>query len=52
MTTSRVVYDDDQRLIRALALDHVAFISDLGQLLPTIAAMPPGATPEKTLDRM
>ncbi|MCF8532737.1 MAG: TIGR00730 family Rossman fold protein [Reyranella sp.] len=33
-------------------LDHVAFISDLGQLLPTIAAMPPGATPEKTLDRM
>ena len=33
-------------------LDHVAFISDLEQLLPTIAAMPAGAAPEKTLDRM
>jgi uncharacterized protein (TIGR00730 family) len=33
-------------------LDHVAFISDLDDLLPTIAAMPRAAGPEKTLDRV
>jgi uncharacterized protein (TIGR00730 family) len=33
-------------------LDHVAFVSDLDDLLPTIAAMPRTAGPEKTLDRV
>jgi uncharacterized protein (TIGR00730 family) len=33
-------------------LDHVAFINDLDDLLPTIAAMPRAAGPEKTLDRV
>ena len=33
-------------------LDHVAFISDLDDLLPTIAAMPRAVGPEKTLDRV
>lgn len=33
-------------------LDHVAFISDLDDLLPTIAAMPRVSGPEKTLDRV
>lgn len=33
-------------------LDHVAFISDLDDLLPTIAAMPRALGPEKTLDRV
>ena len=33
-------------------LDHVAFISDLDDLLPTIAAMPRAAGPEETLDRV
>ncbi len=33
-------------------LDHVAFIEDLGQLLPTLAAMPRGETVEKELDRL
>lgn len=33
-------------------LDHVAFISDLDELLPTIAAMPRALGPEKTLDRV
>lgn len=33
-------------------LDHVAFISDLDELLPTIAAMPRAQGPEKTLDRV
>ena len=33
-------------------LDHVAFISDLDSLLPTIAAMPRTTGPEKTLDRV
>ena len=33
-------------------LDHVAFISDLDDLLPTIAAMPRATGPEKTLDRV
>lgn len=33
-------------------LDHVAFISDLDDLLPTIATMPRAAGPEKTLDRV
>jgi uncharacterized protein (TIGR00730 family) len=33
-------------------LDHVAFIDELGQLLPTLAAMPRGETAEKELDRL
>ena len=33
-------------------LDHVAFINDLDDLLPTIAAMPRAAGPEETLDRV
>jgi uncharacterized protein (TIGR00730 family) len=33
-------------------LDVVAFIDDLGQLLPTLAAMPRGETPQKQLDRL
>lgn len=33
-------------------LDHVAFISDLEDLLPTIAAMPRALGSEKTLDRV
>ncbi|TMJ27699.1 MAG: TIGR00730 family Rossman fold protein [Alphaproteobacteria bacterium] len=33
-------------------LDHVAFVSDLEQLLPTIAAMPRGQISEKPLDRL
>lgn len=33
-------------------LDHVAFVSDLDDLLPTIAAMPSAPGPEKTLDRV
>ncbi|MBX9947017.1 MAG: TIGR00730 family Rossman fold protein [Reyranella sp.] len=33
-------------------LDHVAFVSDLADLLPTIAAMPQAAGPEKMLDRV
>ena len=33
-------------------LDHVAFVNDLDDLLPTIAAMPRAAGPEKTLDRV
>jgi hypothetical protein len=30
----------------------VAFIEDLGRLLPTLAAMPRGQTAEKELDRL
>jgi len=33
-------------------LDHVAFISDLKDLLPTLAAMPRDSTVEKQLDRI
>lgn len=33
-------------------LDHVAFVSDLEDLLPAIAAMPKATGPEKTLDRV
>ncbi|MGE5151641.1 MAG: TIGR00730 family Rossman fold protein [Rhodospirillaceae bacterium] len=33
-------------------LDHVAFIEDLDQLLPTLRAMPRGETAEKELDRL
>jgi len=33
-------------------LDHVAFIEDIGQLLPTLAEMPRGETAEKELDRL
>ncbi|MBI3197226.1 MAG: TIGR00730 family Rossman fold protein [Rhodospirillales bacterium] len=33
-------------------LDHVAFVSDLDDLLPTIAAMPRASGPEKKLDRV
>ncbi len=33
-------------------LDHVAFVSDLEQVLPAIAAMPRGQIPEKPLDRL
>jgi uncharacterized protein (TIGR00730 family) len=33
-------------------LDVVAFIEDLGQLLPTLAAMPRAETAEKELDRL
>ena len=33
-------------------LDHVAFISDLKDLLPTLAAMPRNGTVEKQLDRI
>ena len=33
-------------------LDHVAFVSDLDDLLPAIAAMPRAPGPEKTLDRV
>ena len=33
-------------------LDLVAFVEDLDQLLPTLAAMPPGRTAEKELDRL
>ncbi|TMJ27690.1 MAG: TIGR00730 family Rossman fold protein, partial [Alphaproteobacteria bacterium] len=33
-------------------LDLVAFIDDLGQLLPTLGAMPRGQTAEKQLDRL
>lgn len=33
-------------------LDHVAFVSDLEDLLPTIAAMPRAPVPEKTLDKV
>ena len=33
-------------------LDHVAFISDLKDLLPTLAAMPRDAAIEKQLDRI
>jgi uncharacterized protein (TIGR00730 family) len=33
-------------------LDHVAFIEDVEQLLPTLAAMPRGAVAEKELDRL
>lgn len=33
-------------------LDLVAFIDDLGQLLPTLAAMPRGQTVQKELDRL
>jgi hypothetical protein len=33
-------------------LDHVAFIEDIDQLLPTLAAMPRGEVAEKELDRL
>ena len=33
-------------------LDHLAFVSDLGELLPTIAAMPQDVGLEKRLDRV
>jgi uncharacterized protein (TIGR00730 family) len=33
-------------------LDHVAFVSDLDELLPTIAAMPRDSIVEKRLDRL
>ena len=33
-------------------LDHVAFVKDLDQLLPAIAAMPRGPVAEKQLDRL
>ena len=33
-------------------LDHVAFVSDLDELLPAIAAMPRTPGPEKKLDRV
>jgi uncharacterized protein (TIGR00730 family) len=33
-------------------LDHVAFIEELSQLLPTLRAMPRGETAEKELDRL
>jgi len=33
-------------------LDHLAFVRDLGELLPTIAAMPREAGPPKRLDRV
>jgi uncharacterized protein (TIGR00730 family) len=33
-------------------LDHVAFVSDLEQVLPAIAAMPRGQISEKPLDRL
>ena len=33
-------------------LDHVAFVSDVGQVLPAVAAMPRVAAPEKQLDRL
>jgi uncharacterized protein (TIGR00730 family) len=36
----------------ATHLDHVAFIDDLGQLLPTLRAMPRGQTAQKELDRL
>lgn len=36
----------------ATHLDHLAFIRDLDQLLPTIAAMPPQVGPPKPLDRV
>ncbi|MBS0526674.1 MAG: TIGR00730 family Rossman fold protein [Proteobacteria bacterium] len=36
----------------AAHLDHVAFIDDLGQLLPTLRTMPRGETAEKELDRL
>lgn len=42
----------DRGFAEASHLDHLAFIQDLGQLLPTIAAMPRSAVFEKRLDRV
>ena len=33
-------------------LDHVAFVADVAEVLPAIAAMPRGAVPQKQLDRL
>lgn len=41
----------DRGFAEASHLDHLAFIQDLDQLLPTIAAMPRSAGFEKRLDR-
>ena len=33
-------------------LDHVAFVADVAEVLPAIAAMPRGTVPQKQLDRL